>query len=263
MCGPRWAAAQARQLCPHAAVVSPRMSAYSEASKAVFEVFEEMSPMVEALSIDEAFLDVRGLERIIGTPIQIAVRAAAGGARAGGAADHGRRRAHEVPGQGRQRRGQARRAAAGAAGLRARVPASAPGRAALGRRQGDSRKLREQGITTVGQVAALSETTLVSLLGRASGRQLHALAHNRDPRPVVRRRRRRSIGAQRALGRRRRTARGADDGADGAGRARHPAAADGRAAVPDDRAADALRGLRARDPLAHAARADGAHAARS
>src|ERR1700704_2889436 len=64
--------AQARLLCPHAAVVSPRMTAYSDASKAVFSIFEEMSPLVEGLSIDEAFLDVRGLERIIGTPLQIA-----------------------------------------------------------------------------------------------------------------------------------------------------------------------------------------------
>jgi DNA polymerase-4 len=68
-----------------------------------------------------------------------------------------------------------------------------------------SAKLRERGITTVAQVAELREDTLVSLLGRASGRHLHALAHNRDPRPVQARRRRRSIGAQRALGRRRRT----------------------------------------------------------
>jgi DNA polymerase-4 len=56
----------------------------------------------------------------------------------------------------------------------------------------------------VGEVASLGETTLVSMLGRASGRQLHALAHNRDPRRVRRGRRRRSMGAQRALGRGRR-----------------------------------------------------------
>jgi DNA polymerase-4 len=62
-------------------------------------------------------------------------------------------------------------------------------------------KLRDWGITTVGQVAQLTETTLVSILGRASGRQLHALAHNRDPRAVRVGRRRRSMGAQRALGR--------------------------------------------------------------
>jgi DNA polymerase IV len=65
-----------------------------------------------------------------------------------------------------------------------------------------SEKLRDQGLTTVGQVAELSEEALVEMLGRAAGRKLHALAHNRDPRPVQARRRRRSIGAQRALGRR-------------------------------------------------------------
>src|ERR1700726_866142 len=54
--------ARARRLCPQATVVEPRMSVYSKASKAVFEVFEQTAPLVEALSIDEAFLDVRGLE---------------------------------------------------------------------------------------------------------------------------------------------------------------------------------------------------------
>ena len=66
--------AKARRLCPHAIVVKPRMSAYSEASKAVYEVFDDTTPLVEGLSIDEAFLDVRGLERISGTPPEIAVR---------------------------------------------------------------------------------------------------------------------------------------------------------------------------------------------
>src|ERR671929_2115366 len=65
---------QARALCPHAIVVPPRMSAYSEASDAVFEVFDDTTPLVEGLSIDEAFLDVRGLERLAGTPEQIARR---------------------------------------------------------------------------------------------------------------------------------------------------------------------------------------------
>jgi len=63
------------------------------------------------------------------------------------------------------------------------------------------KKLRDCGITTVGEVAQLAEATLVALLGRAAGRHLHALAHNRDPRVVRSGRRRRSIGAQRALGR--------------------------------------------------------------
>src|SRR5207248_5092492 len=66
-------------------------------------------------------------------------------------------------------------------------------------------KLHERSIRTVGEVAALPEAALVAMLGRASGRHLHALAHNRDPRPVVVGRRRRSIGSQRALGRALRT----------------------------------------------------------
>src|SRR5262245_30347232 len=65
---------QARRLCPHAIVVKPRFSAYVEASKAVFEVFEDTTPLVEGLSIDEAFLDVRGMSRLAGTPTDMAVR---------------------------------------------------------------------------------------------------------------------------------------------------------------------------------------------
>src|SRR6202048_3814113 len=59
---------QARQLCPHAIVVPPRMSAYSQASDAVFEVFHDTTPVVEPLSVDEAFLDVSGLWRGGGSP---------------------------------------------------------------------------------------------------------------------------------------------------------------------------------------------------
>jgi len=64
----------ARRLCPDAVVVSPRMAAYSEASKAVFDVFNDTTPLVEGISIDEAFLDVGGLRRIAGQPIVIAER---------------------------------------------------------------------------------------------------------------------------------------------------------------------------------------------
>src|SRR5213596_3558830 len=64
--------AQARRLCPHAVVVKPRMTAYAEASKAMFAVFEQTTPLVEGLSIDEAFLDVGGLRRSVGPPRLIA-----------------------------------------------------------------------------------------------------------------------------------------------------------------------------------------------
>jgi len=66
--------AQARRLCPEAIVVEPRMSAYAEASNAVFDVFRDTTPLVEAISIDEAFLDVAGMRRLSGTPVQIALR---------------------------------------------------------------------------------------------------------------------------------------------------------------------------------------------
>ena len=64
-----------------------------------------------------------------------------------------------------------------------------------------ARKLHACGLRSVGDVAAVDVDTLVAVLGRGAGHHLHALAHNRDPRPVKRRSRRRSIGSQRAVGR--------------------------------------------------------------
>ncbi|HEY2258966.1 MAG TPA: DNA polymerase IV [Solirubrobacteraceae bacterium] len=197
---------QARALCPHAAVVPPRMSAYSEASKAVFAVFERTSPLVEALSIDEAFLDVRGLGHILGRPSEIAARL--------------RREVRQDVGLaitvGLASTKFLAKVASGVAkpdGLLVIPPGNElaflhplPVARLWGVGRVTAAKLQAHGLTTVGQVANLDEQTLIAMLGRASGRQLHALAHNRDPRRVRARRRRRSIGAQRALGRRRRTA---------------------------------------------------------
>jgi DNA polymerase IV len=196
---------RARRLCPRAVVVSPRMAAYSEASKAVFRVFEETAPLVEGLSIDEAFLDVRGLDHISGSPTEIAVRL--------------RREVREQVGLpitvGVARTKFLAKVASGVAkpdGLLVVPPDREleflhplPVERLWGVGAVTARKLRERGITSVGEVAELGEATLVSMLGRASGRHLHALANNRDPRPVQVGRRRRSIGAQRALGRRSRT----------------------------------------------------------
>lgn len=192
---------RARALCPEATFVAPRMSAYAAASRAVFAIFERTSPIVEALSIDEAFLDVRGLQHISGDPRQIAVRLR-----------------QEV----RQEVGLAitvglattkflakvASAVAKPDGLLVIPPGSElaflhplPVERLWGVGRVTAERLHAQGITTVRQVARLGETELMELLGRASGHQLHALAHNRDPRAVRRRPRRRSIGAQRALGR--------------------------------------------------------------
>jgi DNA polymerase IV len=195
-------AGQARRLCPQAVVVRARMEAYSEASKAVFEVFDDTTPLVEGLSIDEAFLDVRGLERISGTPVEIAARL--------------RRRVLEEVGL-RITVGVARtkflaKVASGVAkpdGLLVVPPDGEleflhplPVEHLWGVGRVTSAKLRDRGITTVRQVAELGEAALVGMLGRGSGRHLHALAHNRDPRRVRTGQRRRSMGSQRALGRR-------------------------------------------------------------
>jgi DNA polymerase IV len=196
---------QARRLCPRAVVVPPRMSAYAEASKAVFEVFRQTTPLVEGLSIDEAFLDVGGLRRISGPPLEIAERL--------------RRDIRERVGLpitvGVARTKFLAKVASAVAkpdGLLLVPPDREldflhrlPVERLWGVGRVTAAKLHDRGITTVGQVAGLGETALVSMLGRASGRHLHALAHNRDPRPVEVGRRRRSIGAQRALGRRRRS----------------------------------------------------------
>ncbi|MBM2822695.1 MAG: dinB1 [Thermoleophilia bacterium] len=197
--------AQARRLCPHAVVVSPRMSAYSEASKSVFELFDDTTPLVEGLSIDEAFLDVRGMRRLAGAPSAIALRL--------------RARVLEQVGLpitvGIARTKFLAKVASGVAkpdGLIVVPPDNElgflhplPVERLWGVGRVTSTKLHSRGITTVGQVARLDETVLVSMLGRAAGRHLHALAHNQDPRPVQAGRRRRSIGSQRALGRKTRS----------------------------------------------------------
>jgi DNA polymerase-4 len=192
---------QARRLCPDAVVVRPRMSAYSEASKAVYRVFEDTTPLVEGLSIDEAFLDVRGFERLVGTPTEMARRL--------------RRRVLDEVGLpitvGVSRTKFLAKVASGVAkpnGLLVVPPDRElaflhplPVERLWGVGPVTGEKLRCRGIRTVGEVAQLAEGALVTMLGRAAGRHLHALAHNRDPRPVHVGRRRGSIGSQRALGR--------------------------------------------------------------
>ena len=191
---------RALALCPSATVVRPRMSAYVEASKAVYRVFEDTTPLVEALSIDEAFLDVRGMRRLAGSPLEIAARLK-----------------HDV----RERVGLPITVGVARTKFLAKVASAVAKPDGLlevppereleflhplvverlwGVGRVTARRLHDAGIDTVGQVAQLSESALVMLLGRAVGRHLHALAHNRDPRPVGTGRRRGSIGAQRALG---------------------------------------------------------------
>lgn len=192
---------QARRLCPGAIVVPPRMSAYSRASEAVFEVFRQATPIVEALSVDEAFLDVGGLRRVSGTPVQIAERLRAD------VRDHvglpitvGIARTKFLAKVASQE--------AKPDGLLLVPPDEElaflrplPVRRLWGVGAVTAAKLHAYGLATVADIAEFSESTLASLLGAAMGKQLYALSHNIDRRRVDTGVRRRSVGAQRALGR--------------------------------------------------------------
>jgi DNA polymerase IV len=190
---------QARALCPHAIVVAPRPRAYTQASKDVFEVFSDTTPLVEGISIDEAFLDVGGLRRVSGTPVEIAVRLRAAV---------------------RERVGLAITVGVAPTKFLAKVASAVakpdgllvveegeesaflhplPVERLWGVGPVTAGRLRSRGLYTVAEVAALDEPTLVAILGRAGGRHLHALAHHRDPRRVRVGGRRGSIGSQSAF----------------------------------------------------------------
>ncbi len=195
----------ARRLCPGLVDVPARFSAYTDASKDVFAIFDDTTPLVEPMSIDEAFLDVGGLRRIAGTP-----RAIAEHLRARVAADVG------LPISVGVARTKFLAKVASAVSKPDGLLVVDPDRELeflhplqIERLWGvgvkTSAKLHDRGVHTVADVAALSPEALVGIVGPAAGRQLHALAHNRDPRRVETGRRRRSIGSQQALGRRGRT----------------------------------------------------------
>ena len=192
---------QARRLCPHAVVVPPRMSAYSKASDAVFEVFRDCTPQVEPLSVDEAFLDVAGLRRVSGTPLEIGARLRRDvRIRVGLPITVGIARTKFLAKVASQE--------AKPDGLLLVPPEKEleflhplPVRRLWGVGAVTADKLHAHGITTVAQVAELGESMLASMVGPAMGRQLYALSRNIDRRRVTTGVRRRSVGAQRALGR--------------------------------------------------------------
>jgi DNA polymerase-4 len=192
----------ARRLCPRAVVVPPRFAAYTAASRAVFEVFRDTSPLVEGISIDEAFLDVAGLRRIAGPAPEIAARLRSEVARRVGLAIT----------VGVARTKFLAKVASRVAKPDGLLVVPVDGEQAflhplpVGMLWGVGRvtaeKLHGLGVRTVAEVAELGEPALVSLLGPAAGHHLYALSTGRDPRPVQVGRRRRSMGAQRALGNR-------------------------------------------------------------
>jgi DNA polymerase-4 len=197
---------QARDLCPDAVVVPPRMDAYSAASKDVFAIFRDTTPLVEGLSIDEAFLEVGGLRRIAGKPEQVAIQLRA----------RVRSEVGLAISVGFARTKFLAKVASGVSkpdGLLLVEPAleeefllPLPVERLWGVGAATAEKLHRLGIRTVGQLAELEEASAERLLGKATGAHLHALARLRDPRPVNATRRRGSIGSQRALGSQPRTA---------------------------------------------------------
>ncbi len=194
----------ARRLCPDLIVVPARFEAYSEASRAVFDAFDDTSPIVEGISIDEAFLDVSGMGRIADSPEAIAADL--------------RRRVRDDVGLpitvGVARTKFLAKVASGVGkpdGLLRVDPAREldflhplPVQKLWGVGSVTAGKLEARGITTVGEVAALDQGSLIAIVGKAAGRKLHALANNVDARRVTTGTRRGSIGSQQALGRGRR-----------------------------------------------------------
>ncbi|MCZ4078007.1 DNA polymerase IV [Rhodococcus sp. H36-A4] len=192
--------AQARALCPHAIFVAPRMDAYIEASRAVFEIFRNTTPLVEGISVDEAFLEVGGLSKIRGTPVRIAERL--------------RREVKEQVGLPITVGIACTKflaKVASAVGKPDGLLLVPPGREleflhplkierlwGVGKVTAD--KLHAFDIVTIGDIAAHSEASIVSILGKGAGHHLYSLANNRDPRQVQTYRGRSSIGAQHALG---------------------------------------------------------------
>jgi DNA polymerase-4 len=193
---------EARSRCPQAVVVPPRMAAYSQASKDVFAVFRDTTPVVEALSVDEAFLDVRGLSRVSGTPVQIGAQLR----------DAVRERVGLPITVGIARTKFLAKVASQQAkpdGLLLVPPDRElaflhplPVRRLWGVGAKTAEKLREHGIETVADVTELPESALAALVGEAMGRKLFALSRNIDERRVNTAARRHSVGAQRAVGRR-------------------------------------------------------------
>ena len=191
---------QARALCPGLVVVHPRFDAYTAASRAVFAIFEDTTPAVQGVSIDEAFLDVRGLHRIDAPPVDLAARV--------------RARVRTEVGLpitvGIARTPFLAKVASRVAKPDGLLLVDPRGEDAFLRPLplevlwgvGDvtAARLRAYGLATAGDVAALPESVLVSALGPAMGRHLHAVVHGRTPDRVETGRRRGSVGAQRALG---------------------------------------------------------------
>ena len=195
---------EARRRCPSAVFVPGRFWRYAETSKALHEVLMSVTPVVEPIALDEAFLDVSGAQRLLGTPLEIAHRLRAevraqlrldcsvGVARTKMLAKLASEAAKPIADRRRPRPGR---------GVVAILPDEElaflhplPLRALWGVGPATGRRLAELGLVTVGDVAAVPEDTLRRALGVVHGAQLAALARGEDDRVVVAQREAKSVG---------------------------------------------------------------------
>ena len=191
---------RARRLCPGLVAVSPRFDAYVEASRQLFEVFRRRSPVVEGLSMEEAFLDVTGLERILGLPGRDRGTPARRGARARSASPS----RSASPGRRRWRRWRAARRSPTALLVVAPDRERAfieplPVESLWGVGPSTARALHELGVRTVDQIASMPVSALATAVGNHAAHHLNAVALCRDARRVRANRSRRSIGSQTAF----------------------------------------------------------------
>jgi DNA polymerase-4 len=185
---------RARRLCRDAVFVAPRLDLYSDVSRDVMAILRSATPLVEPLSLDEAFLDVRGATRLLGSGPEIGAEL--------------RRRIrdelHLAASVGVATTKMLAKIASDSAkpdGMLVIEPGTElaflhplPVRRLWGVGPATQAKLTDLGVTTVGDLAGIPERVLVDKIGAASGHHLHELAANRDPRPVVPDRAAKSIG---------------------------------------------------------------------
>lgn len=176
---------QARRLCPHLIMISPDIPSYREKSVRIMKMLEDVTPLVEKVSVDEAFLDVSGARRLMGSPVQIATDI--------------RQRIRQEEGVAASIGIAATKHVAKIASAHAKpdglllVPRTStldflhglPVGAMLGVGDKTRVRLEDRGIETVGDLAALGRRGLVRILGKAAGEHLYALSMGEDTREVV------------------------------------------------------------------------------
>ncbi|GAA3389957.1 DNA polymerase IV [Cryptosporangium minutisporangium] len=188
--------ARARRLCPQAVYIQPQHGAYTEVSTAVMKIFRDVTPLVEPLSLDEAFLDVAGAQRLLGSPARIGQLI--------------RERVHDeqqitcsvgvattkfvakLASTLCKPDGLQVVAADGVLDFLHPLPVGALW--GVGDRTGE--QLDRLGLKTVGDLARLPLPVLRRSVGAAQSAHLHALAWGRDPRSVVPDTADKSIGAE-------------------------------------------------------------------